>query len=307
MDEIGSVCTLPASDLNLLAVLDILLEERSVTRAAERLGVSAPSASRALGRLRQVTGDPLLVRAGRDLVPTARALELHEDVHRLVEDAAALLRPATLDLATLERRFTVRANDGFVGAFASTFLARLRAEAPRVELRFAPEGESDDDALREGRIDLDIGALREMGPEVRIQTVFRDHFVGMARADHPIFDAPITPERFCRYDHISASRRGRALGPVDKALADLGMKRRVILTVPFPKTALAALPGSDLVASVPDHVRRSADAMGARLRAFDLPLTLEPVVVGQAWHPRFDKDAGHQFLRQAVREVCAEW
>jgi DNA-binding transcriptional LysR family regulator len=295
---------LSLSELNLLPVLDILLEERSVTRAADRLGISTPSVSRMLGRLRQVTGDPLLVRAGRDLVPTARALELHDDVHRVIEDAAALLRPATLDLSKLERRFTVRANDGFVGAFSGRLLARLRAEVPLVELRFAPEGESDDDALREGRIDLDIGALREMGPEVRIQTVFRDHFVGMARADHPIFDAPITPDRFCLYDQISASRRGRAHGPVDKALAEIGLRRRVVLIVPFPKTALAALPGSDLIAPVPNHVRRSAETMGSGLRAFDLPVTLEPVVIGQAWHPRFDNDAGHRFLRQAVREVC---
>ncbi|SNT23382.1 hypothetical protein SAMN05880556_1426 [Azospirillum sp. RU38E] len=103
-------------------------------------------------------------------------------------NAAALLRPTTLDLATLERCFTVRANDGFVGAFAGSLLARLRAQAPLVVLRFAPEGENDDDTLR------------EMGPEVRIQTIFPDHFVGMARADHPIFSVPITPERFCAYD-----------------------------------------------------------------------------------------------------------
>jgi DNA-binding transcriptional LysR family regulator len=168
--------------------------------------------------------------------------------------------------------------------------------------RYAPEGDSDD-ALREGRIDLDIVALREMGPEVRIQTVFRDHFVGMARADHPIFDTPTTPESFCRY----ASRRGRAHGLVHKALADLGLKRRIVLTVRFPKTALSALSDADLIAPVSYHVRRSAEAMGTRLRAFDLPLALEPVVFRQAWHPRFDKDADHQFLRQAVREVCAEW
>ena len=103
--------------------------------------------------------------------------------------------------------------------------------------RFAPEGESDD-VLREGRIDLDIVALREMGPEVRIQTVSRDHFAGMARADHTIFDTPITPESFCRYDQISSSRRGREHGPTHKALADLSFKRRIVLTVPLPKTAL---------------------------------------------------------------------
>lgn len=295
------------ADLNLLAVLDVLLEEHSVTRAAERLNISAPSVSRMLGRLRRVTGDPLLIRAGRDLVPTARALELHREVHRVVEDASALLRPVTLNLATLERRFSVRANDGFVGTFAGLLLARLRSLAPKVELRFAPEGESDDDGLREGRIDLDIGALREMGPEVRIQTILRDHFVGMVRFEHPIFDSEITPEHFCSYDQVSISRRGRVHGPLDEALADLDLKRRVVLVVPSPQTALAALSESDLIVPVPNHVRRAAEAMGAKVRAFELPFQLKPVVIGQAWHPRFDKDAGHQFLRRAVREMCEAW
>lgn len=260
-----------------------------------------------LGRLRYVTGDPLLVRAGRNLVPTARALELHQEVHRVVEDAAALLRPSTLDIATLERRFSIRANDGFIWAFADQIFSRLRSSAPGVELRFAPEGESDDEALREGRIDLDIGALREMGPEVRIQTILRDHFVGMARSEHPIFDTKITPERFCDYDHVSVSRRGRAYGPIDDVLASLKLRRRTALVVPSPQTALSALAKSDLIVSVSDHVRRSAEAMGAPVRAFDLPLQLKPVVIGQAWHPRFDKDAGHQFLRKIVREICDEW
>lgn len=298
---------MPAIDLNLLCVLDVLLEERSVTRTAERLHISAPSVSRMLGRLRQVTGDPLLVRAGRDLVPTARALALHADVHRVVEDAGALLRPASLDLSTLARRFCIRANDGFVGAFAGPLLSRLHALAPHVELRFAPEGEHDDDALREGRIDLDIGALREMGPEVRMQAILRDRFVGMARVGHPILRGKVTPKAFCRFGQISVSRRGRVHGPIDQALDALDLSRRVVLVVPSPQTALAALADSDLIVPVPDHVRRSAQALGVKVRAFDLPFSLKPVVIGQAWHPRFDKDAGHQFLRRTVREVCEAW
>jgi DNA-binding transcriptional LysR family regulator len=295
------------SDLNLLAALDVLLQERSVTQAAERLGISAPSASRLLARLRQVTGDPLLVRAGRNLVPTARALALHDEVHRVVEEAAGLLRPTTLNLATLDRRFNIRANDGFVSAFVAPLMATVGVQAPSAVLRFAPEGETDDDALREGRIDLDIGALREMAPEIRFQTILRDRFVGLARPGHPIFDGPITAERFCMFDQISASRRGRAHGPVDIALARLGLKRRVVLIVPFPKNALSVLPSSDLIALVPTHVLRSMEAMGVNLRSFELPLAVEPVVIAQAWHPRFDKDAGHQFMRQVVRDVCANW
>jgi DNA-binding transcriptional LysR family regulator len=294
-----------ASDLNLLAALDVLLQERSVTLAAERLGISAPSASRLLARLRQVAGDPLLVRAGRNLVPTARALALHDEVHRVVEEAAGLLRPTTLNLATLDRRFNIRANDGFVSAFVAPLLASVGAQAPSAVLRFAPEGEADDDALREGRIDLDIGALREMAPEIRFQTILRDRFVGLARPGHSIFDGPITPERFCMFDQISASRRGRAHGPVDIALARLGLQRRVALIVPFPKNALSALPSSDLIALVPTHVLRTMEALGVNLRYFELPLAVEPVVIAQAWHPRFDRDAGHQFLRQVVRDVCA--
>jgi len=295
------------SDLNLLSALDVLLDECSVTRTAERLGISAPSASRLLARLRHVTGDPLLVRAGRDLVPTARAMELRDDVRQVVDAAKGLLRPATLDLSTLERRFNIRANDGFIAAFAAPLMTSIAKQAPKVILRFAPEGENDDDALREGRIDLDIGALREMGPEVRVQTILRDHFIGLARLDHAIFDQAITPERFCGFDQISASRRGRTHGPVDIALANLGLKRRVTLIVPFNHNALSALPSSELIALVPTHVLRSAEALGMTLRAFDLPLILEPVVIAQAWHPRLDKDAGHQFLRQVVRDVCADW
>jgi len=297
---------MPIVDLNLLRILDILIEERSVTRAADRLGISTPSASRMLARLRAVTGDALLARAGREMVPTARALAMQIEAHRIVEAGSELLRPeAMLDPATLDRRFTIRANDGFITAFAALLAGRIAAEAPKVILRFAPEGESDDDALREGRIDLDIGALREMGPEVRIQTIFRDHYAGLARPGHPIFDGELSAERFAAFDQISVSRRGRATGPIDEALDALGLVRRVPLIVPYFQSAITALPHTDLIGLVPRHVLNGIAPLKHDLRAFDLPLPLETIVVAQAWHPRFDGDAGHRFLRQCVREICA--
>ncbi|WP_096701518.1 LysR family transcriptional regulator [Magnetospirillum sp. 15-1] len=296
-------------DLNLLIVLDVLIEEGSVTRAAERMGMSAPSMSRALARIRHTMGDPILVRAGRNLVPTPRALALRDQVHTLVEGASALLRPeGPVSFATLERRFTIRTNEGFTGAFAARLLARITEKAPKVVLRFAPEGDGDDDALREGRIDLDIGALRAMGPEVRVQTIFRDHHVGIVRPGHPILSEPITPESFARFDHISVSRRGRAEGPIDRALAELGLARRTALIVPSFLSAMFALPGSDLVAMVPTLTLSGIPDLGLALSTFDIPLPMETVVVAQAWHPRLNHDAANRFLRETVREVCAgQW
>lgn len=294
-------------DLNLLIALDVLLEEGSVTRAAERMGMSAPSMSRALTRIRSAVGDPILVRAGRNLVPTPRALALRNEVHTLVEGASALLRPeGPVSFTTLDRRFTIRASEGITGALAARLAARIAERAPKVVLRFAPEGDKDDDALREGRIDLDIGALREMGPEVRVQTIFRDHFVGIVRPDHPILAEAITPERFVLFDQISVSRRGRAKGPIDRALDDLGLTRRVALIVPSFHSALFALPASDLIGLVPTLVLRGVSELGMNLKTFEVPLPLETVVMAQAWHPRLDHDAANRFLRETVREVFAE-
>jgi DNA-binding transcriptional LysR family regulator len=292
-------------DLNLLVTLDVLIEEGSVTKAADRLGMSAPSLSRALARIRETLGDPILVRAGRDLVPTPRAMALRDRVHDLVEEATQLLRPHEVQsFESLDRQFTIRANEAVVAAFAADLLTKLHAEAPLVSLRFAPEGEEDDDALREGRIDLEIGALREMGPEMRIQTIFRDHYFGVARADHPIFDEELTPQLFAQFDHISVSRRGRARGPVDRALNELGLERRVTLIVASFPAALCALPGNDLIALVPGIVLAGIRGLETNLRSFDIPLTLESVVMAHAWHPRMDNDPAHRFLRDAVRSVC---
>lgn len=292
-------------DLNLLITLNILIEEGSVSRAAERLGTSAPSVSRALAKIRETVGDPILVRAGRELVPTPRALEIQQRVHELVEEATILLRPeGQIPIANLERQFVVRANDGFIGTFATSILSALREKAPKVTIRFAPEGESDDDALREGRVDLDIGALRPMGPEVRVQTIFRDQFVGVARSEHPIFDSEMTATHFSQFEQISTSRRGRARGPIDRALGDLGLERHIGLIVPTFHAALFALPHSDLIGLIPSHVWHGAKRLGMELKSFPIPVSLDTVIVAQTWHPRMDKDPAHQFLRTSIKNIC---
>src|SRR5215218_9451897 len=156
-------------DLNLLVTLDVLLAEGSVARAARRLRLSPSAMSRALARLRAVTGDPLLVRAGRGLVPSPRALELRERVGQLVHDAEAVLRPAdALQLGRLCRTFTLRTSEGFVENFGARLLARVSAEAPGVRLRFLPKLDKDSAPLRDGTVDLETGVVgKTTGPEVR--------------------------------------------------------------------------------------------------------------------------------------------
>ncbi|HKW82223.1 MAG TPA: LysR family transcriptional regulator [Burkholderiaceae bacterium] len=294
------------ADLNLLTALNVLLSEGSVSRAAERLGLSESAMSRTLARLRETTGDDLLVRAGRSMVPTPRASALRERVKELVEEAGAVLRPAgpELKLDTLQRMFTVRANDGFIEAFAHLLVARCAREAPGVRLRFAPKPDKDVRPLREGLIDLDVGVLGESGPEVRVQALYRDRFVAVVREGHPLLaEGHVTAERYAACEHVVTSRRGRITGPVDDALAAAGLSRNVAVVVPSFGTALSIAAATELVALMPasyfEH-RRSSDA----LRSFELPVATQHITISQMWHPRLDRDPAHRWLRGLVLEVC---
>lgn len=306
--------TMTAVDLNLLPALDALLAEGSVAGAARRLGLSASAMSRTLERLRATTGDPLLVRAGRGLVPTPRALELRDRVREVAKEALALLRPAIAgpDIAGLQRTFTIRANDGFIEAFGARLLAALTEAAPGVRLRFAPKPDKDVRALREGLVDLEVGVLGQAGPEVRVQALFRDRFVGVAREGHPLLAAEeITPELYAACGHVVASRRGDTNGPVDRALAALGLERVVLAVVPGFSAALAIARASDLVALVTASFHNLANesyAVGGRgrSRAFPLPVQTEPITVSQMWHPRLDADPAHRWLRGMLLAACRD-
>jgi DNA-binding transcriptional LysR family regulator len=291
-------------DLNLLVALDVLLAEASVARAASRLGLSPSAMSRTLTRLRAATGDPLLVRAGRGLVATPRAIALRDRIGPIVQMAAAALQPDThLELATLDRVFTLRVNEGFAESFAARVLARLHAEAPNVVLRLAPKPDKDIAVLREASIDLEIGVMGEAGPEFRRQTLFRDRFVGVVRSGHLLAQGDVTPASYAAGQHISVSRRGRPNGPIDIALAALGLERRVAAIVSGFPAALAFARETDLVASVPE--RQTAGGR-AGLHSFALPFATPAVVVAQLWHPRLDADPAHRWLRGCVRDAVAE-
>jgi DNA-binding transcriptional LysR family regulator len=296
-------------DLNLLVALDALLTDGTVAGAARRLGLSSSAMSRTLARLRDATGDQLLVRAGRGMVPTPRALELREQVQSLSRDARAVLRPApaAVDVRTARRTITLRANDGFVEAFGAPLVLAVAAEAAGVRLHFVAKADKDARPLREGPIDLEIGVLGETGPEIRTQALFRDRFIGVVRKGHPLLHE-ITPVRYAAFGHVVASRHGRAGGPVDDALAALGLTRNVVAVVPGFRAALSIASASDLVALVTASFLQILDieSVGehAKIDSFELPVATQPILVSQMWHPRLDADPVHRWFRDVVVQVC---
>jgi DNA-binding transcriptional LysR family regulator len=293
-----------SADLNLLVALDVLLAEGSVARAAKRLQLSPSAMSRTLARLRDATGDALLVRAGRGLVPTPRALALGETVGALVRDAEAMLRPAVgLDLARLERTFTVRAREGFVENFGAELVSRVAAAAPKVKLRFVAKADKDSGPLRDGGVDLETGVVESViGPEIRAQRLFDDRHVGVVRAGHPLGDGPVSPAAYGAGRHVHVVLQGSEKAPIDDWFAPAGIRRNIVSEVSGFAAALALARASDLIATVPEH---HTEALRQGMVSFELPVALPEFTISLLWHPRSDGDPAHRWLRGCVREVCA--
>lgn len=296
-------------DLNLLTALDALLEEGSVTGAAARLHVTAPAVSRSLGRIRRATGDQILVRTGRTMTPTPRALALREEVHALVQRAESLLGPEhTLDLGGLERTFTLRCHDALTTAVAPRLLTAVHAEAPGVRLRLLAESDADTNDLRHGYVDLEVGSTLPELPELRSQIIGEGSLLIAARPGNPSTRGGLTTSAYAAALHVTVSRRGRLRDPVDEALESRGLSRRVVAAIPSTTAALHVARHSDILVAVPENVcDTTMRELG--LEAHPIPLNLLPIPVVATWHHRYDSDKAHVWLRDqvctAVRAICA--
>ncbi|WP_261567344.1 LysR substrate-binding domain-containing protein [Frankia gtarii] len=293
-------------DLNLLVVLDAVLAEGSVSAAARELHLSIPATSRALGRLRRALDDPLLVRSGRGLTPTARALALRPRVHALVQEARLLTAgtAAADEVSTLRRSFAVLADDVALALLSGRFLAGIRADAPGVTVRFlAPDpARGHGVALREGLADLELRVNARRDPDLRGQGLLRDQLVGIVHPRHPLAASPVTAEDLAGADHLEISDQGELTGPLDALLQARGLHRKVVASVPTVLAALLTLLDSDLVAVAPALLAaRHAQALG--LHAFAIPVPLKGIRVSQLWHPRHDADPTHAWLRTRISET----
>ncbi|WP_439380734.1 LysR substrate-binding domain-containing protein [Amycolatopsis lexingtonensis] len=292
-------------DLNLLTVFDALLEEGSVMGAAERLHLSSPAVSRTLGRLRKVTGDDILVRTGHTMAPTPYALAVREDVHRLVRQAREVLTPAReLDLAELDRTFTIQCHDALAASVVPVLVGRLMARAPGVRLRVLAENSADTDDLRHGRVDLELGGARPELPEFRSEVVGHDSLVVAMRPGHPCADG-LDLRAYAAHPHVVVSRRGRLTAPIDDVLAAEGLRRRVVAAVATLSMALqTAARGDVLVTCTAILGRPLVDAFGLVTRP--LPADSPAAAVSCTWHQRYDSDPAHAWLREQVSAALDE-
>jgi DNA-binding transcriptional LysR family regulator len=266
--------------------------------------------SRTLARLRRTLQDPLLVRAGQAMVPTPRALALRDEAAAVVRRLETLLSPAgDTDPATLRRTFTLQAADLVGAALAPGLLRLARQEAPGVSFRLRAEELEAGPALRDGRIDLEVGSIDHVDPETQVEELVALRMVAAVRPGHPLTEQPLDPARLAAAEHVAVSRRGRFTGPLDTALAERDLHRRVTAVLPSHLAAMTLAVRSDVVclvpAALPGHpetpLTDTATALGLRL--LDIPLPLPPLTIGMAWHPRHAADAAHHWLRDAVRRT----
>jgi DNA-binding transcriptional LysR family regulator len=287
-------------DLNLLLGLDALLRESSVTGAAACLDLSVPAMSHLLGRIREQFNDPILVRNGRQMVPTQRALELKERVRRVVDEAIGLEADQTsVDPGSLERDFFIVAGEAVLSFLGGPLLAYLNKHSPHVRCAFVSN--RPDLLWRNFAVDLSISVVLDPSPDMRLETLLTDRLVGVCRRGHPVLRSEVTPERYLSALHLINARAGRFVSPLD---ARFGGERSVMASAPTV-SALWMLPDTDLIGTCYERLEGSA-IRTIGLRTFEIPFDLEPVPICQVWQVGHDNDPAHRWLRQTIREVVTD-
>lgn len=296
-------------DLNLLVALRALLAERHVTRAAARIGLSQPAMSHALSRLRELLGDPLLVRTAHGMKPTARAEAMTAPLERALDDLGRVLAsPAPFEPRLSKRTFHIATDDYMELVLLPRFLAQLWAEAPNVDIRVVSLSTRANEDLAEGRLDLAMGVIGQFGrPEppqgIRVQRLISDRFVCVVRDDHPVAKKRLSLEDFVALPHALVAPRGASGGIVDTALARMGKQRRVAIQVPHFLVAPHVVRETDLVLTLAERIARSlAPLLG--LRQIAPPLELEGFSMSMVWHERQHGDPAHAWLRGIFTAVA---
>jgi DNA-binding transcriptional LysR family regulator len=291
-------------DLNLLRPLSALLQERHVSRAAELVNLSQPAMSNALARLRRAFGDELLVRSAQGYQLTPRAERLRQELAAVLPRLDMLLTDQPFDPAAAARTFRLTGTGTIATTLGLTLFRTISALSPgsRLEL-LAWHGQATDD-LGRGLTDL---VFRTMAPPaaLRSEHLLRERFVCVVSADHPLADRDrLSLEDYLRYQHVAVNLSDGQQPSIDHRLQAMTKRRPVSLQVPYDAMALAAVPGTQLIATLPAPLAVTS-AEHHRLRIIGAPPEIEPIDWVMIWHPRTDDDPAHQWLRQQVREVAA--
>ncbi|MDC7429290.1 LysR family transcriptional regulator [Acinetobacter baumannii] len=288
-------------DFNLLKAMDILLEERNVTRAAERLFITQPAMSSILARLRESFDDTLFVRSQRGIVPTPRALELINPIKQILGQIDLLLQPLEFNPATVNFTVRIAATDYAHHVISIPFLTALKRQAPNVKISLLPSSDKEQQRLEHGEIDLALSTLEHSyGNDLHYQHLFDEGYICVMRLDHPALQQPLTLDLFCELDHALVSFQGGFLGITDQQLQHLGRQRHVTLSVTSFLLLPEILQNSDLVATVPKRLVCNRKD----LAIVPPPLEIPGFSKVALWHNRTEHDPRYRWLRQLMLETC---
>lgn len=293
-------------DLNLLAALDALLREKTVSAAAARLGVGQPAMSAALSRLRLLLDDPVLVRTPRGMEATERARAIAEPLRKALSELRAVVEPPQeFEPATAKRTFRLSGGD-YVGMTVLPELATLLERvAPNIDLRFRYiEKDRVAACLDDDEIDLALNAMLQLPQRFRSETLFDETFVCIARAGHRLLDAPPSAQEFAACNHLLVTERGDEAGAVDQELAKLGLSRRIALTVPSAALVGDILPQTDMVATVGSRAATRLTATGT-IVSIPVPFPMQTWTMSMIWPERNSRDQGLVWLRQQMKNAAA--
>lgn len=292
-----------SQELTLLYVFDAIMTEASVTRAAERLAMTQPAVSNAIARMRHLWQDPVFVKRGRQIEPTAFALSLWEQVRDSLHQLSAAIEPNVFEPATSRRKFRIALTDLSVDLYWLPLIDKLTRRAPMVDLyavSFTQAGAVDQ--LREASIDLALGPREQSDRSVRSSFLFTSYFKLVMRKDHPLARKRVSMKEFLAARHLLVSRSGDAHDYVDRALQREGLQRRVAVTVNHVSVVPRLLSNSDLLAVVPQRLADSSH-FRAKLWTTDSPVSIDPTPMYLMWHARRDRDFGLIWLRTLLEET----
>jgi DNA-binding transcriptional LysR family regulator len=288
-------------DLNLLVAFDALFDERSVSKAADRLALTQPTVSGMLKKLRYVFADDLFVRTSHGILPTPRSEALATPVKELLIQAQSLVRPEEFDPADSKTTIRICGSDYLQQAVISPLINKFRTLAPKVRISVMPRPAAGLlDLMARGEMDLCVSAREVAIPDLPARKLFSDRFVCVARRAHPL-NHQISLRELSAYDHILVDpTQGRFTGPMDDALAEMGRQRRVAAVVPSFSMLFDALESSDYLAFIPERLFNNRSE---RFKLLTVEIDAPPIEIVANWHPRMNRDARHQWLRKQLVDV----
>lgn len=296
-----SLKPLTSADLNLLPVLQVLLEERNVTRAAMRLNLTQPAISRSLARLRQLFDDPLFTRTPKGLAPTPRAEQLSKQLRPLLNELSQLIEPPQFIPAETQRSFRVATTDYGTQVLLPTVLKRIRQEAPNVDLEIIPWHEPLLAQLDQADIDIALCTLTQAPAGIHGRGLGNDRFVCVLRNGHPLIEKGLDLTGYTQQPHALITMGGAPKGAIDYLLEAQGLTRRIAVRVPHFVAALALVAESDLLLTIPYGLAKSCGTLYP-LTLLPFPMPQQDFTYSMVWHERHLKDPAHLWFRHLLFE-----